>query len=57
MDSLVSTSSACNLLSTALCKKLGLVVVPCAKTLISFAEVGSKTVGVTQVETKLGDWS
>lgn len=50
VDLLIDTSYACNLMSTTLCKKLGMAVVPCAKTLFRFSEVASKTVGVTDVE-------
>lgn len=57
VDLLVDTRCACNLMPTALCKKLGLAMVPCAKTLVSFSGVVSKTIGVTQVEIKLGELS
>lgn len=55
VDLLIDTSSVCNLMSTALCKKLGLGVVPSSKTLSNFSRIASKSVGVTQVETKLGE--
>lgn len=57
VDMLVDARSAFNLISTALCKKLGLAVTPRTQTLVRFSGVSSKTVGVAEVETTLGDWS
>lgn len=37
VDLLVGTGLACNLISTALCKKLGVVIVPQAHTLVGFS--------------------
>lgn len=56
VDLLVGIGSACNLMSTALCKKLGLTLAPCSKKLVSFSSTASRTMGVTNLETKLGEW-
>lgn len=57
VDILVDTSSACNLMSTFLRKKLGLVVEPCTKKLVTFSRATSQTMGVEKVEIKLREWS
>lgn len=57
VDLLMDTRSTYNLMSTALCKKLNLVVMPNTKTLVSFSGIASQIVGVTHAETKLREYS
>lgn len=57
VDFLVDTKSACNLMSTSLCKRLKATMTPCTQALVSFLTVFSETVGKAEVEAQLGEWT
>lgn len=56
VDLLVDTGFACDLMSTTLCKKLGVVVDSQVQILVEVNGDKINSVGVTTVQTQMGEW-